>query len=98
MHRLILGLDGVSHRVAEVDHRDRDGLNNRRANLRRIDHGGNQRNTAPRSALGEKGVRRQWHRWQAYATVDGRYVHLGMYGSREEARAARRAFEEQFEP
>src|SRR5581483_10784361 len=40
MHRLIVGaaLGG------EVDHRDGDGLNNQRFNLRQADHAGNMRN------------------------------------------------------
>ena len=95
LHRLILEVDGLPvASVGEVDHSNRDTLDNRRSNLRLVTHAGNQRNTAPRGELGEKGVRRQWNRWQAYMALNGRYIHLGMFATREEARAARKAYEE----
>ena len=88
MHRLIMGVDGDEWRKAEVDHINRDGLDNRRENLRVVDHAENQRNSRVRAALGVRGVRKQYRRWQAYTTVNGRYIHIGMYESMEAATEA----------
>ena len=41
LHRLILGLPPWQPGGDEVDHIDRNGLNNQRANLRVVDHAGN---------------------------------------------------------
>ena len=89
MHRLLMGIDAVPDPIhtGEVDHRNRDRLDNRRANLRLVTHGGNQRNTAPRAVSGEKGVRYvpRGRRWQAYTLLPrdetGRqgFLHLGKY-------------------
>lgn len=55
MHRLILG----TPRGMKTDHRDGDGLNNRRSNLRSATHSENMRNAKCRvdSRSGYKGVR-----------------------------------------
>ena len=50
LHRAIAGVPGL-----EVDHRDGDGLNNQRANLRAVTHQQNQRNR--RYGYGKTGVR-----------------------------------------
>lgn len=54
MHRLIL----QPQRYSMVDHRDGDGLNNRRSNLRQCSHAENMRNTFVRTSnkTGYKGV------------------------------------------
>lgn len=90
MHRTILG-NGHAH----TDHEDCDGLNNRRSNLRAATASENMRNTRLRidSSSGEKGV--SWcsreQRWRAYLACDGRFVSLGYFPSRDEARDAVRA-------
>jgi len=77
-----------------VDHIDRDGLNNRLANLRVVPHKQNARNMGLSDAhtSGFKGV--SWHkdqkRWRAYIRVDGRQIHLGTFDSVADARAAYR--------
>jgi len=79
----------------EVDHRDGDGLNNRRrgeqGNLRIATHSQNQRNTRIRNdnTSGSKGV--SWDsarsKWRAYLKVEGREHHLGRFDRKEDAEA-----------
>jgi hypothetical protein len=93
MHCLLLGLPGA-------DHKDGDGLNNRRRNLRPAK--GNQNNAnvhAVRAASGFKGV--HWHKhrgkWVAKIRVNRRLHHLGYFVDSSEGAlaydaAAREAF------
>jgi len=76
------------------DHKDGDGLNNRRANLRPATYGQNLQNrSAPAKRGGAfvqfKGVcwnkRRQ--KWASYINVGGKRLHLGVHA--DEADAAR---------
>ncbi len=69
MHRLILGVQDAG-RTVQVDHRNRDGLDNRRANIRVLDEVGfNRCNTdkvSPNATSEYKGVswakrQRKWH-------------------------------------
>lgn len=76
----------------EVDHRDLDRANNRRANLREATRQLNEANK-PRPAhntSGFKGV--SYHkardRWRAYIVVNGRQHSLGYHSTPEEASAA----------
>lgn len=88
MHRLILG--APAGRL--VDHRNRNGLDNRRMNLRLSTRSQNAGNAAAsaRNSSGYKGVswRRAAGRWQAYITVDRRRRHLGFYDDPWEAAQA----------
>lgn len=90
MHREILGLspgDGM-----ETDHRNGDGLDNRRDNLRVATHAQNGANRKPNrnSHSGVKGV--CWHkrcgRWCARIRVGGAVVHLGYFATKEQAAEA----------
>ena len=78
----------------DVDHRNRDGLDCRRRNLRLAVGGGNQQNSARRrgNRSGYKGV--CWNaaksRWQAQVQVDHRNLYLGLYS---EAIDAARAYD-----
>lgn len=87
MHRLITGApDGV-----EVDHVNRDGLDNRRSNLRLCTAEDNQRNR--RMATSRSGfigvLPRPSGRWQASISGSGKKVHLGTFDTAEEAAKAR---------
>jgi hypothetical protein len=84
MHRLIMGAEEL-----EVDHRDHDGLNNRRTNLRLSTHAQNcwNRRLPCTSTTKLKGVR--WNattqRYRASITANGKTRHLGSFNSDYEA-------------
>ena len=85
MHQDVLGAkDGLV-----IDHRDRDGLNNVRSNLRYATRSQNQINSArPKPATASsrfKGVTMIPAKWIARIKVDGKSVHLGTFHSEEEA-------------
>ena len=89
MHRFILNLEPGDPR--QVDHRDRNGLNNQLNNLRIATHKQNLANVALRldSTSLFKGV--SYHapsrRWRARTGENG-HVYLGMYASRHHAALA----------
>jgi hypothetical protein len=82
MHTLITG-------YAMTDHKNHDGLDNQRSNLRPVSYAQNNRNTRP--ALGSTsrylGVSRAWAcgKWHAVIRVDGRLRHLGYFAVEEDA-------------
>lgn len=91
MHRLLCpGAD-------EVDHRNCDGLDNRRENLRPATHRLNIANQRPRVGCSSRFKGVSWHkarqRWEAYISTDGRGSKrcLGYFASEE---AAARAYNE----
>ena len=64
----------------QIDHANRDRLDNRRANLRVCSHGQNMQNRRPLAAHGYKGVcHRKDGCWQAAFRPNGRQVHLGRF-------------------
>lgn len=66
MHRYLLGLDDPSHLV---DHKDQNGLNNQKGNLRIVDDSGNKRNVALKAnnSTGYTGVEFDGRRYIATA-------------------------------
>ena len=80
MHKLITGW-------AKTDHKDHDGLNNQRGNLRPAGELNqlNLRNVRARTGCTSafKGVSQRGNRWRAYIGGGGNGVqrHLGMFGS-----------------
>lgn len=86
MHRLILGLNNA---VLRPDHKDGNGLNNTRANLRIATQSENLHNTALRkdNAQGLKGVgyNKRIERYHARIFISGKARHLGSYRTAEEA-------------
>lgn len=86
MHRMLMqSLPGEI-----VDHKDGDGLNNRRANMRHGSHSQNQANKAAdrRSKIGLKGVTQKRNRFKACITTKGRKIYIGSFATAEEAAAA----------
>lgn len=84
LHRLLLGfLEGQT-----VDHVNRNGLDNRRANLRIASQRQNLANRRPWSATGLKGVYLQPERWIARGREGDRRVMLGAFRTAEEAARA----------
>jgi hypothetical protein len=91
MHRRILSpKDGE-----KVDHRDGDGLNNMRINLRASNCGQNARNRRlpANSTSGKKGVtfNQQLQKWKAKIVLNGKAYHLGYFPDIDSAHAAYRA-------
>lgn len=89
LHRALFALADPD---VHVDHRDKNGLNNRRANLRSCSNAENLRNRGfqRNNVSGFKGV--SWHakgkKWQASIRVSGSQKHLGLFESAELAHAA----------
>jgi hypothetical protein len=86
MHRFILGLTDPSERT---DHRDHNGLNNRRHNLRVCTHRQNQCNILKRDRK-FKGITldRRFGGYDARITINGVQKHLGRFQRAEDAAAA----------
>lgn len=96
MHRIIMGAKSGEM----VDHRDGDGLNNRRYNMRIAEPSGNSMNRtrlSVRNTSGFTGV--SWWEvkgkkmWAARITVRGQQIIIGSFLDRLEAAEARRAAE-----
>lgn len=98
LHRFLFGLVDGDER--EVDHVNRDKLDNRRANLRVLSRAQNQQNVA---SCGRSGVRgATWDsatkRWRAVVKLNGRSYQLGRFDSAEEAGARAAAFRREHMP
>lgn len=85
MHRMILGLDGPM-----TDHRDGDGLNNRRSNLRPCTRSQNMANKKKHrnSTNPYKGIDKYGHKWRARIRVNTQRLSLGIFLSAEDAARA----------
>lgn len=89
MHRLILGASAED----EVDHKNRNGLDNRRENLRTCSGSQNQRNAPKRAdnTSGFRGVYFDCSRlprrspWRAMTSINVKNKHLGYYPTAAEA-------------
>lgn len=99
LHRFILNAPPE----LDVDHRNHDGLDNRRKNLRIATTTQNTQNTRKREGTSSpfKGVTFHGHtrKWYAYIRIDGRQKSLGLYNDQRRAakaydKAARRYFGE----
>ena len=81
----------------QIDHINRNRLDNRIANLREVSHKQNQQNRSKPSnnTSGHPGV--CWHKrdfkWQAQIKHNRKQIHLGFFATIEEAVAARKAGE-----
>ena len=83
LHRVIL-----KEPVNEVDHKDHNGLNNRRENLRPCtgsQNCGNGRYGTGASGLRGVSRRRNNWNWEARITVSDKFRYLGAYATSEEA-------------
>ena len=86
LHRLVTGAE----RGEEIDHLNRDKLDNRKENLRRVSSSENRQNRRPdkRNSSGYRGVHFQRNRWVARLAKDGKRIWLGAYATKEEAAKA----------
>jgi len=89
MHRLILGLTDFN---IKCDHRDRNGLNNQRSNLRTATNSQNLANRAGRKNSTSKYLGVSWHtkrrKWIAQMRKDGVSIYIGEYKNEKEAASA----------
>ncbi len=100
LHRLIV------RGAPEVDHKDGDGLNNRRHNLRAATRANNAANVGRyrTNTSGIKGVSfcEARGKWLAQISVDGKRINLGRYDSKDEAATvyaqAEREYKGEFAP
>jgi len=102
--RWIVTLDGIKIRrytivwavhhgawpSSEIDHKNRDPLDDRIGNLRLATNSQNQANRKSSNPSGFKGVRRHKRSgaWYAEISVNGASVHIGSFGTPEEAHDA----------
>ena len=92
MHRVILGLTKGDGKI--TDHINRDGLDNRRANLRVVDYVISNRNHSGRknNTSGHNGV--HWHKqcrkWRAEIKVNSKRIYLGLFSNINDAIDARK--------
>jgi len=95
LHRLILGLEDGPTSVF-VDHKDHNGLNNSRTNIRMTDNKGNQANSLKqlliKTSSSYKGVsldrNNKTNRWRARIMLSGEQKNLGHYRTEIEAATA----------
>lgn len=81
---------------ADVDHINRDRLDNRIENLRSVSRSVNCHNIPARASSGEKGVTassKNRAAWEARIMVNRKSIYLGFYKTKEEAAAARKGAE-----
>lgn len=83
LHRFVLG-----DPEGEVDHRNRNGLDNRRSNLRVCNRSLNNANHRAREGFRGVSRDRRQDRWKARITVDYKEHWLGGYATAEEAAKA----------
>lgn len=92
IHRIIMErmLARELDRKEDIDHRDRNGLNNTRANLRLATRSQNNANTKLRkqNKVGFKGVFKARKKFAAQIGVSGVQIHLGTFDTPELAHAA----------
>jgi len=88
MHTLIMG----SPKGLDVDHKDRNGLNNVRSNLRLATRSQNMMNHGKQSnnVSGYKGViwDKEREKWRAQTKTNGKFIVIGRYKTAEEAARA----------
>lgn len=92
MHRTIFGADS---KKTLVDHRDLDGLNNQRINLRKCSRTQNGTNTRSRIGSTSKYLGVSWHtlikaksKWRATIKFENKCHYLGSYDNEEDAARA----------
>ena len=89
MHREILGLKKGDGK--QTDHRNGNGLDNKRVNLRICTRSENMQNLHHRNKKGagkHQGVHKQGRRWRAVIVKDGKRIHIGTYDLAKEAARA----------
>lgn len=90
LHRLVMGLPPIAQDPREVDHINRDRLDNRRANLRLTSRAENAQNVPAKGRSRFRGV--HWEagreRWRAEVSLNGRRVYRERFDTELEAAVA----------
>lgn len=86
LHRFILGI--TSNDAINIDHVNRNKLDNRKCNLRMATYSENNYNRVKKGSSKYKGVYKQGDKWRCVITKDGKKTHIGYYTSEEEAAMA----------
>ena len=99
-HRIIWAMAHGVWPLADIDHIDRNPLNNSLSNLRDVDHSENQKNMSVRksNSVGVPGVTwcKQRQRWRASIGLNGKAKSIGIYRDVQDAISARRKAEYDF--
>jgi hypothetical protein len=82
LHRFILGIDD---NTIKIDHKDGNGLNNQRDNLRVATHSENMQNRKVFPHRKYKGVNKNCNKWQAVIKINKQSVYLGTFRTEREA-------------
>lgn len=97
MHRVILNMAG---REKVVDHKNGNGFDNRRNNIRIVTQSQNHMNNSIQSnnTSGVTGVvwQKRLDKWRAQIQINGKLISLGYFKNFDDAVAARKAAEEQY--
>lgn len=97
MHRMLMGYPKHPY---EIDHINRDGLDNRRCNLRIVTAKENQKNRKlpKNNSSGVQGVNflKRLNKWVAYVYVSNKRIHLGVFEQKDDAISARKLAEKEY--
>lgn len=85
LHRVLFSMEFGIWPSGQIDHMDRDMLNNSLYNLREVSFGDNQRNRAFRSNFGVVGVYLENGRYRARFWLNGKWRDLGLFPHLEQA-------------
>lgn len=101
LHQLVMNTKGLNKNIV-VDHIDRNGLNNRKSNLRVADKSINAINTDLRAnnKSGVTGVSfsKRHNLWRSYISYDKKRIELGWYSNKDEAIVSRLNAEAEYYP
>ncbi|MBB5150284.1 HNH endonuclease [Ureibacillus thermosphaericus] len=93
IHRLIMNYNG--NKV--IDHKNGNGLDNRKSNLRIVTHKVNSRNRKPsknnKSGVTGVGYNKSSNKWEVQIKVDGKSKYLGLFNELQEAKEMRKVGE-----
>jgi hypothetical protein len=89
MHREVLKLKSFKEHPVQVDHRNHDGLDNRKGNLRRVDNSKNMANRRSFTGVSKyKGVFKSGKNWRVRIQYNKQLLNLGSFPNEDDAAKA----------